>query len=198
VPYALRRQRLRSWAPLSTGSYRVNAPLLRALPWLLLGASSLLYAQGLRTVEPGETIDAREITRIFSADPALPHTRSIRKVETATEGSAHGVALRVPFALNSAAIPAASRPQLDAVAQGLVALAGSPHIEIDGHTDATGTDRYNNALSLRRAEAVRDYLVVRGVERHWLTTRGLGNSELLRKDAPNAAENRRVEFRRIS
>jgi outer membrane protein OmpA-like peptidoglycan-associated protein len=172
--------------------------VLHTLLWLTLSASGLLRAQELRTVEPGETLDAREITRIFSASPEVPHTRSIRKVDTAAGGTGPAIALRVPFALNSADIPPASRRQLDAVAQGLVALSGTPHIEIDGHTDATGTDRYNDLLSLRRADAVRDYLVTHGVERHWLTTRGLGRSELLRKDAPSAAENRRVEFRRIS
>jgi len=88
--------------------------------------------------------------------------------------------------------------QLDAIARGLGTLTGSPQILIEGHTDASGSDAYNERLSLRRAQAVRDYLITRGVPADWLQTRGVGRSAPLKADDPGAAENRRVEFRRIA
>ena len=159
-----------------------------------------LAAQELRVIEPTATVDAQEITRIFSQPPeaAPPQTRSIRKVGTGETSGSPGVALRLLFAPDSAQIPAAGCRQLDAVAQGLSALAGAPRILVEGHTDAAGTAGYNEALSLRRAQAVRDYLVRRGVSPGWLTTRGRGSAVLRRPDAPLSAENRRVELRRIS
>jgi outer membrane protein OmpA-like peptidoglycan-associated protein len=162
--------------------------------------AAALSAQELRVIEPTATVDAQEITRIFSQPPhdsALPQTRSIRKVGSDAGSGGPGVALRLLFAPDSAQIPAAGCRQLDAVALGLRVLPGTPRILVEGHTDAAGTDPYNEALSLRRAQAVRDYLVGRGVSPDWLATRGRGSSALLRPEAPLSVENRRVELRRI-
>jgi outer membrane protein OmpA-like peptidoglycan-associated protein len=168
---------------------------------LLSVCSCALSAQELRVIGPTATVDAQEITRIFSQpaqSSSLPQTRSIRKVASDESSAGPGVALRLLFAPDSAQIPPAGCRQLDSVALGLRALSGAPRILVEGHTDAAGTDRYNEALSLRRADAVRDYLVGRGVSADWLTTRGRGRSTLLRPDAPLSSENRRVELRRIS
>ncbi len=70
-------------------------------------------------------------------------------------------------------------------------------ISIEGHTDSQGSDDYNLRLSQRRADAVRDYLIARGVPAENLKSIGFGES---RPIAPNDTEegrekNRRVEFR---
>ena len=70
-------------------------------------------------------------------------------------------------------------------------------IEIQGHTDSVGPEDYNLALSKRRAEAVKRYLVEHGISPERLVTRGYGES---RPVAPNDTEtnrrkNRRVEFK---
>ncbi len=62
-------------------------------------------------------------------------------------------------------------------------------IEIQGHTDSSGSEAYNQALSERRATAVRDALVQRGVAPERLTTIGFGES---RPISSSAAMNRRV------
>jgi outer membrane protein OmpA-like peptidoglycan-associated protein len=69
-------------------------------------------------------------------------------------------------------------------------------IEIDGHTDDKGTDKINNALSLERANAVKDYLIGKGVEASRLQSKGYGKTKPL---VPNTTEegrqkNRRVDF----
>ncbi len=47
-------------------------------------------------------------------------------------------------------------------------------VEIQGHTDAIGTETYNQGLSERRAVAVREYLISKGINASRLTTKGFG------------------------
>lgn len=63
-----------------------------------------------------------------------------------------------------------------------------------GHTDSVGTDRYNQALSQRRAEAVKAYLVSKGVTSDRVYTEGKGESQPVASNATDAgrASNRRV------
>lgn len=61
-------------------------------------------------------------------------------------------------------------------------LAGAASVQlekvtVEGHTDFIGTDKYNNALSQRRAHAVRNYLVAKGVDAQKIHAVGLGKSQ---------------------
>ncbi|MGK9165574.1 outer membrane beta-barrel protein [Inquilinus limosus] len=69
-------------------------------------------------------------------------------------------------------------------------------IDVTGHTDRSGSDRYNQALSVRRAEAVRRELVADGVADNLIVTRGVGESDPLVPTADGVREpqNRRVEI----
>ena len=67
---------------------------------------------------------------------------------------------------------------------------------ITGHTDARGTDAYNDALSLKRANAIKEQLVEAGFDANRLETQGKGKRELLIKNPQTEEEhykNRRVE-----
>ena len=66
---------------------------------------------------------------------------------------------------------------------------------IEGHTDASGPEGYNLALSHQRASAVVDFLADHGVDRSRLQSVGYGETRLANRNDPNAAENRRVTFR---
>ncbi len=65
-----------------------------------------------------------------------------------------------------------------------------------GHTDSIGTDAYNQRLSVRRAEAVKAYLVSTGVEKNRVYTEGKGEKQPVadNKTAAGRAKNRRVEI----
>ena len=68
-------------------------------------------------------------------------------------------------------------------------------ISIEGHTDSTGSPQHNADLSLHRAEAVKSYLVERGVDPARITTQGLGQDYPVASNATEAGrqQNRRVE-----
>ena len=65
-----------------------------------------------------------------------------------------------------------------------------------GHTDSMGTDQYNDKLSLRRAEAVKAYLLSKGIEANRVYTEGKGEKQPVadNKTAEGRAQNRRVEI----
>jgi OOP family OmpA-OmpF porin len=67
-------------------------------------------------------------------------------------------------------------------------------IEIEGHTDSIGSAKYNQALSERRAQAVKDYLVNKGITADRLMPVGYG---LTRPIASNDTEDGRAKNRRV-
>ena len=71
---------------------------------------------------------------------------------------------------------------------------GDVKVEVAGHTDSVGTEAYNMGLSLRRAEAVRRYLVGKGIAADRLIVRGYGES---RPVADNATAEGRFQNRRV-
>ncbi|RJP69895.1 MAG: OmpA family protein [Candidatus Abyssobacteria bacterium SURF_17] len=73
-------------------------------------------------------------------------------------------------------------------------------VEIRGHTDSAGSDAYNQTLSEKRAQAVMDYLLSKGVGADRLSAKGMGESNpVASNDTPEGrAQNRRVEFNIIS
>jgi OOP family OmpA-OmpF porin len=70
-------------------------------------------------------------------------------------------------------------------------------VSVEGHTDAKGSDDYNLKLSMRRAAAVKAFLVKEGVAEGRLSTRGLGESQPVASNETDdgRAQNRRVELK---
>ncbi len=101
----------------------------------------------------------------------------------------------VQFATSSAAVKPGFERTLAKVANVIRQHPGT-RITVIGHTDSTGSDAYNQRLSERRAEAVRDRLVARGVAAGQLATVGRGPLEPRADNATpeGRAANRRVEM----
>jgi outer membrane protein OmpA-like peptidoglycan-associated protein len=104
----------------------------------------------------------------------------------------------VTFGVDSANIDAGFRNTLDQVASTLTQYEKT-YVDVMGHTDSTGSDAYNQTLSERRASAVADYLLIRGVQSARLATRGYGESQpkASNLDPAGRSANRRVEIRLV-
>ena len=128
-----------------------------------------------------------------------------KAMEKATEGTGISVArtednqlkVNVPsdfsFDVGRSDVKGNMRPVLDEFAHGLDA---SMTVRVVGHTDTSGSDTINNPLSVRRAEAVRDYIAGKGVNPTRVSTEGHGSREPVADNtkAPGRAQNRRVEI----
>jgi outer membrane protein OmpA-like peptidoglycan-associated protein len=89
-----------------------------------------------------------------------------------------------------------AKTKLDQVAAALKTQSGDRRMLVEGHTDSQGSNATNQALSLSRANAVRDYLVAAGVGADKLSATGVGASRPLvdNRTSANRANNRRVEI----
>jgi outer membrane protein OmpA-like peptidoglycan-associated protein len=105
----------------------------------------------------------------------------------------------VTFGTNEATIAAKFEPVLDSVAK-VINEYDKTMVQIIGYTDSTGTVATNNALSLRRANAVSNYLRLRGVSLSRIIVDGLGpqNPIASNNTASGREQNRRVEITLIN
>jgi outer membrane protein OmpA-like peptidoglycan-associated protein len=103
----------------------------------------------------------------------------------------------VLFDFNRATLKPGTREKLSKLAGILLAYPGDYRMEIEGHTDAIGSEEYNLRLSQSRAESVRDYLGQAGIPAgRIIATRGLGKSHPIADNttATGRQVNRRVEI----
>lgn len=101
---------------------------------------------------------------------------------------------KIKFTTGSARIAAESSDLLDQLADAVTGC--DLAIVIEGHTDSTGSSTVNERLSLSRAQAVREALVIRGVARRLLEAEGFGAANpVASNETPEGREqNRRIEF----
>ena len=125
-----------------------------------------------------------------------PNTPKGFKVDAAGCIIEQSIVLRgINFVFDSDQLTQPAQETLDEVA---AALVGQPTltVQIVGHTDNVGSEQYNNALSQKRADAVRTYLVGKSVKPENLQAHGAGESTPIsdNESEEGRAENRRVEF----
>lgn len=106
------------------------------------------------------------------------------------------IASKIFFETAKATLKTESLAQLDALVLILNKYEGAILL-IEGHTDSDGTDEYNNDLSQRRTQAVKDYLMSKGIPESRLVAIGYGESKPISDNNTSAgkAKNRRVELK---
>ncbi|MDD5015286.1 MAG: OmpA family protein, partial [Atribacterota bacterium] len=101
----------------------------------------------------------------------------------------------INFDVDSAVIRDESKPTLDKI---VAMLNSEPTMQliIEGHTDSDGSAEHNQALSQKRAESVKSYLVAAGISSSRLSVEGFGESMPIASNttATGKAQNRRVEL----
>jgi len=116
----------------------------------------------------------------------------------ATRDSARGLIANmsdVLFRSGSYELLPTARERLAKVS-GIILAYPSLHLAVEGHTDSVGSDEYNQDLSERRAESVRDYFVQQGIVAGSIEARGFGKTEPIASNdtSEGRQQNRRVEL----
>jgi outer membrane protein OmpA-like peptidoglycan-associated protein len=164
---------------------------------VLLSASFLQLISGLSEVQ-AQTPSSDEIIRKLTPPPLIRSIRGIT-VTPGQEAAKPTIDLYINFEFDSAKLIGESI----LVLQRLGTALSDPkltdyHFEVAGHTDAVGTIEYNQTLSLERANAVVDYLIVNyRIPRDRLTAIGYGKSRLLDSSRPDDGVNRRVQITNV-
>lgn len=201
--------------PLSAGKAPTAVDALTALP--LTGGGTPSLSQAL--VDEATTAALQDTRRVLStsglaggadATPSgttLPGAQdlaeliNLRPPSALERPSAQPILIRLSnellFAFDSAEILPGAQATLERLA---AALRGAVNqsITVEGHTDSIGPDDYNQRLSERRARAVADWLIARGIPAHAIRSAGYGESRPIVPPTGNAEEeklNRRVEIR---
>ena len=162
-----------------------SAPVATAKP-----ATAPVTAPAKQTTSP--------TTPATTALAAAPQAAGTAPASTANCPANAGTKIRagrIRFASSSAKVMATSRKRLLRIAD-ILKKCPTVKIEIGGHTDSTGRTAFNDALSKRRAEAVRVALLNRGIDATRLVAVGYGSSKPLgdNRKASGKASNRRIEF----
>lgn len=114
--------------------------------------------------------------------------------ELTEKGWAFGLSGKVLFGSDVESLNAPSTEIVERIGKALMGV-GINHVRVDGHTDSSGKEAYNQQLSLRRAKSVAKVLTSVGMPEHNIELRGLGSSEPV---ASNTTAAGRTENRRVS
>ncbi|UCD34022.1 MAG: OmpA family protein [Nitrospiraceae bacterium] len=157
----------------------------------LIGAAIGAAVGGAGGAAVGRMMDNQE--RDMREALAASEAAAVRR-----EGDLLAISLKgdVTFDTNSAIVKPGLYSEIDRIAEVLVKYPDTV-IRVEGHTDSTGSESYNMDLSGRRAEAVKNLIVQKGVDPSRLQTMAFGESApIATNDTPEGrARNRRVEIK---
>ncbi len=149
--------------------------------------------------------DAAPSTDVSAVEPVADTAAATETVVAANETATLvkmpadlGVNIRIEFAFDSAALDEVQKPKLAKLCN-VMKAADINLFRIIGHTDASGSDDYNERLSRLRAEEVQRFFITDcGIDAKRLEAVGLGERFLLEGADPDSDQNRRVEFQALS
>ena len=159
------------------------------------GAIAKPAAAPAATVAPVTAAPAAAAPAAAAPAAAAPAARPAAPAASAAAATKVTYAADAFFASNNAVLKAAGKAKLD----DLVSKVKGINVEVIvavGHTDSAGKDASNQALSVRRAEAVKAYLVSKGIEKNRVYTEGKGSKQPVadNKTKEGRAKNNRVEI----
>lgn len=114
--------------------------------------------------------------------------------ELTDDGWAFGLSGKVLFGSDVESLNPASTEIVERIGKALLG-AGIERVRVDGHTDASGSQAYNEQLSIRRADSVSKVLIGVGMRQENVQSRGLGSSKPV---ASNDTVEGRTENRRVA
>jgi OmpA-OmpF porin, OOP family len=169
----------------ATGEYHIKLPI---------GYNYSMHAEAKDHISESQNLDLRNYKRDLkeTVDFRLRPIEIVRIEEDAVVGLNS-----IFFDFNKAVLKAESFPELDRVVQ-LMGRRPQMTIEVDGHTDNVGSQKINLKLSEKRARAVKDYFLSKGVSAARVMSKGFGETRPIvsNDDEKDGRElNRRVEFK---
>jgi outer membrane protein OmpA-like peptidoglycan-associated protein len=155
-------------------------------------AAAELQGQQAEAVRQGKQDLSDSEKRTADALAALARLAAVKEEERGLVITLSGGVL---FRSAQSTLLSSAQVKLDQVAKALLAVPARGLI-VEGHTDSQGSESYNQGLSQRRADAVRDYLVQRGYPADRIQSRGKGKGSPIADNASpeGRANNRRVEI----
>ncbi len=176
---------------------KLLADVKTALPEFTVEAEAILAPANTSTdnkAQADTTLNVEEATNtaIDAANAAIDELGNEAKVEDLVKALNLQI---INFAVGSSDIPVANQKILDKAAA-LMKDKDNIKLDIIGHTDSSGNAEKNQALSQARAEAVKAYLVSKGVSADSLSAHGAGSSKPIADNntAEGKFKNRRIEF----
>ena len=155
--------------------------------WTPADADAVVGCDGVvAKAAPVAAVVAPVAAPVAAAKPAAPMAPTSEKVTFAADAF---------FDFDKAVLKPEAKVKLDDMASKLKGINLEVVIAV-GHTDSVGSDAYNQKLSIKRAEAVKAYLVSTGIEASRVYTEGKGKKQPVadNKTAEGRAKNRRVEI----
>ena len=157
-------------------------------------------AQAAAQQAQAEAEKARQLAAQAEAEKAQPRAQLLPQLNSSlqTRDSARGLIVNmsdVLFDTGSYTLKPGAREKLAKVS-GIVLAHPGLTLQIEGHTDSVGSDEFNQQLSERRADSVRDFLAEQGVPASSITAHGFGKTQpVASNDTPEGRQrNRRVEI----
>jgi outer membrane protein OmpA-like peptidoglycan-associated protein len=158
-----------------------------------------LAVQGAEASATREALEEERVRREKAEADAAQARADLAKFASVKQ-EARGMVITlsggVLFESGKSALLPSAQLKLNDVAKSLIQEDPDSKIVIEGHTDSQGAADFNQTLSQQRAQAVRDYLVSRGIASDRVTAQGFGFSRSIadNKSAEGRANNRRVEI----
>jgi outer membrane protein OmpA-like peptidoglycan-associated protein len=181
------------------GMQAQEAKQMKATSEQLGHANQQLALQGQAMQNQTEQLATERQARVVAEKSAAKATADLAQfasVKQDPRGMVITLSDGVLFLSSRSDLLAAAQLKLNSVADALTQQDPESKMVVEGHTDSQGGTSYNQGLSERRAQSVRDYLVSRGIAADRVSSQGFGSSRSVATNgsAEGRANNRRVEI----